>query len=120
MAAQKNIRIDLGATFTMTVLYKDAAGIPIDITGFLARMEVQKNYGSSPVFSLSESSGLSIDGTNGRIDVSISAAATGQVQTDLSITKETTMIYDLIIVDLSGSTKRILSGRAVLAPGVTM
>lgn len=52
MAASKyDFSIEQGSSFKLSIVYKDANGVPIDLTGYCARIIWKTNTGSLQVFS---------------------------------------------------------------------
>ena len=47
MAGQKNWEVDQNATFTFIVEYKDEAGVPINLTGASAKLQVRDTKGGA-------------------------------------------------------------------------
>ena len=71
-----NATIDQGATWTVTVLYKDSTGAAINLTGCTAILQVRESVGGTVIFDLTSSSGITLGGAAGTIDIEISAANT--------------------------------------------
>lgn len=113
-AADYTITIDAGATWNLTVIYKDSAGVPVDLTAYLARMQVRKRSRApgAPLVSLTESSGIAIDPLNGRLDLSIDAPTT-------RLLPEGEWAYDIEIEAPGGIITRLLYGKAVVRAEVT-
>ncbi|CAB4130887.1 hypothetical protein UFOVP121_42 [uncultured Caudovirales phage] len=113
-AAIYDITIEQGATFTLSLVWKDSAGTPIDLTGWQARMQVRPAYHSDVVFlSLSSpSGGITLGGTAGTIEVVGSAAATAAIDGRKAV-------YDIELVAPGGAVTRLLQGAAVISPEVT-
>jgi len=99
MSNVQNFTVDAGTTFQVTVLYKDASDVAINITGYSAVMQVRKNSSTEPVASVSESDGISITGASGRLDVTIPAT-----------TPAGNYVYALDITAPGGITTRLLKG----------
>lgn len=58
-----DIDIYQGATFRLNATWADPAGDPIDMTGYLARMQIRQTYdANTPLISLTESSGIALGG----------------------------------------------------------
>ncbi len=106
-----NFTIEQGATFSKTFTYKDAAGVPVNITGFSVRMMARREYGdATPLISLSTTLG----------GITITEGAAGQFRLDISATGTaaldfTQARYDLEIVDLAGRVIRLLQGTITLS-----
>lgn len=110
MAANYDITIEQGATFTFTVTVT-----AMNLTGYSARMQGRTTHASTAtVFSLTSSSGLLItSGTNSTIAVTISATDTA------AISAPSYGVYDLEIVSGGGVVTRLLQGTYQVTPEVT-
>jgi hypothetical protein len=114
-AGNKNLTIDQGADFFITFVYKDSAGVPINLTGFTANMQLRANYDSALAalsLSTNPSGGITITPTLGQISVRATAAQTGAVPA-------LDYVYDLEITSSGGIVTRLIQGRAVVTPQVT-
>lgn len=109
MAAKHNIHIDQGTTFTHNFVVKDSSATVIDLTGYIGRGQLRKEYTSSSAdaeFTVT----IPIP-TNGTVNVSLTAAQTELIGAG-------SYVYDIEIVD--GSTvHRIVQGNATVYPEVT-
>jgi hypothetical protein len=125
MAAGKySFSIEQGATTSFQVVYKDANGNPVNLSGYHARMQVRETLASSTVICRLSSSidadgtGLNLSGSagnlplaSGSIGVYISAASSSAFSFD-------TAVYDLELV--TGITvTRLLQGTIKLDKEVT-
>ena len=96
-----DINIEDGVDFTLPVVYK-VDGAIIDVTGYTAIFELRDAPGNeNALLSLTESSGITVGSTDGRFDVTITAAQ--------AIFGDRKMVYDLIITD-GGVPVRLLRG----------
>ena len=125
MAAGKySFSIEQGATTSFQVVYKDANGNPVNLSGYHARMQIRETIGSSTIICRLSSSldadgtGLNLSGSagtlplaSGSIGVYISAASSSAFSFD-------TAVYDLELV--TGTTvTRLLQGTIKLDKEVT-
>ena len=105
-----NLTMWQGSTFSFEIVVNDSEDKPEDLTGFIARMQIRPSYKSSTIIeSLSSSTGeITIDGTNGKLSVALSAARTAAVKVNMTNGKppRTVYVYDLEIED---STQHIVS-----------
>ena len=80
MAASKyDFAIEQGTSFKISLIYKDANGIPVNLTNWCARLTWKTNAGLSYVFSTDNTDGVysfGIDGVNGKITLMFSATYT--------------------------------------------
>ena len=111
-AGNYSFTIEQGATFARTIIWTDAAGDPIDLTGYTARMSGRAAYSSGgTIFSLtSPGGGIVITGASGRLDITIDAATTAALPTG--------GVYDLELVNGAVVT-RLLQGSFSLSAEVT-
>lgn len=125
MAAGKySFTIEQGATTNFQVVYKDANGTPINLSGYHARMQIRETKASSIVICRlsssrdSDGTGLNLSGSNGNLPLSsgsigvyISAASSSNFNFD-------TAVYDLELVSGSFVT-RLIQGVIKLDKEVT-
>ena len=81
MAEQKNWEVDGNTTFTFQVQYTGNDEItPIDLTGASAKMQVRDTKGGSKLaFTLtSPSGGITIDGSEGTLNVTVTPTQIGR------------------------------------------
>jgi hypothetical protein len=80
MAASKyDFAIEQGTSFKISLIYKDANGIPVDLTNWCARLTWKTNTGLSYIFSTDNTDGVysfSINGSSGKITLMFSALYT--------------------------------------------
>jgi hypothetical protein len=108
-----HLTIEQGATYNLSLTYKDSAGTAIDLTGYTARMQLRRRVDDSVVVVdlTTENSGIALGGASGTIDVTISATVT-------SAMVSTEGVYDLELI--SGSVvDRIIKGTYTVDREVT-
>jgi hypothetical protein len=120
MAAGKyNIVIEQGATYNITIAYKDSNNNPIDLTGFGGRMQIRPSIGSTTTY-LCLSSSLQADGTGLEF---LSPTTSGSIKLYISAISSSRLNFDQAVYDLeiaSGSyVSRILQGGVKLSKEVT-
>lgn len=122
-AAKVDLYIEQGATFRRTWRWSErledgTAGSPIDLTGWMARMQIRRTQGSPAVISLSTFAispavpGITLGGALGTISVHMT-----DDQTDLLTPK--TALYDLELESPSGDVHRFLQGKITVDPNIT-
>lgn len=112
-AADYDLLIEQGATFELSIVWKDDAGTPIDITGYSARMQIRKTYDDAPIISLTSNvgGGIVLGGVSGTIDITIGASVTD----DITILRGK---YDLEL-ELAGVVTRLIQGTVDISREVT-
>jgi len=101
-----------GSTFSRTLTYSLDL-VPIDLSGYSARLQVRQAYYSElPIVSLVSGSGITMGGSAGTIDILISAAITSEFPTG-------THVYDLEIISSSNIVDRLIEGSFNVTPEVT-
>lgn len=102
-----------GATFSKRLTWT-ISDVPVDLTGYTARMQARVNYGSScsPIFTITtENGGITLD-DEGNIDLLIDAD-----ETEAFVAKE--YLYDLEL-DSGSEVYRIVEGKFIVTPEVTV
>lgn len=110
-----NLTINQGATFRHKFAWKDKNGRPIDLTNFIARMQVRASA-SSPVVLLeltTENGGLALGGKLGTIALYLTDNSTGL------IIDWVRGVYDIELVSPAGDVFRVVAGTAVVSPQIT-
>lgn len=116
MAAKYKITIYQGESFSKVFTWKTGdPKNPVNLTGYTARMQVRKKYGSATtLLSLTtENGGITLGGVAGTITLYISAM-------DTSAIDWTAGVYDLELVSAGGLVKRLLQGTIKVSPEVTV
>jgi len=113
-AANNNFVIDQGANWFVTVVYKDSAGVAIDLTGYTAALQIRDTYADSTTdLSLtSPSGGITITGATGTIAITATAVQTAAIAAG-------TYVYDLEITSSGGIVTRLIQGKISVSPQVT-
>ena len=113
-AGSYDLKIEKGATFQLTLTWKDEDGDPIDLTGFTARMQVRDRVDAEETLvELTTANGrIALGGAAGTIALLIEAAVTEGLPGKAGF-------YDLELVSAGGIVTRLLEGKAALVPEVT-
>ena len=100
-----------GSTFSRTLTYK-VDSTPVDLTGYEARLQVREyHYSDNFVISLTDTSGITLGGSAGTIDVLVDATTTTELVPG-------DYVYDLELI-ASGTVTRLIEGQFVVTPEVT-
>lgn len=101
-----------GTTFTRLLTIKND-GVPMNLSGYTARMQVRLNYDSNDtIVSLTPGSGITLSASAGQITLGISASATAAFSPK-------SYVYDLEIESGGGDVSRLMQGTFVVSPEVT-
>lgn len=106
MAIKANLVIDQGSTFASSIELLDQNDEALDVSGFTARAQLRKHYTSTNAVSFS--TGLA----NGTLVISLTANQTANVISGR-------YVYDIELVDATGTVTRILEGIVTVTPEVT-
>lgn len=112
-ATKINLKIKQGSTFREAFNWL-AAGAPVNLTGWSARMQIRTEHDSPVVIHelTSESGGITIRPLSGGFDLFISSNDTERFNFEDAV-------YDIELVDGHGEATRIVEGRVRLSPEVT-
>lgn len=105
--------MDQGSVWDLEITYQDPNGVPINLTGFTAKMQLRKEYNSTvaDLTLTTGGGGIVITGATGTIDISATAVQTG-------VLDPTYYVYDLELT--SGSNiSRLIQGQITVAEQVT-
>lgn len=108
------ITIKQGATFQRVVKYVDQYDNPIDLTDYTAALQIKLTYTdtATPLVSLTDGNGLTIDPLNGLITIEIDFTDTENLPAPWE------GVYDLLITH-DTLAQRILQGTVSITPRVT-
>lgn len=112
LATQEDLLIDQGSTFDATITLLGADGLPIDLTGYTALMQIRR-YVGAPV------AALTLDGPPG-----LTLNNVGEVKVRLTDEQTSTLRfdrakYDITITDPQGCTVRVLQGTVIISRSVS-
>ena len=112
MATRVDFTWTKGDKYLHQVTWKDSAGVVIDITSFVAKLQVRKPISAAAAtVELTEGSGLTNGGAAGTIDIQFLKAHTNIIPDG--------SFYDLQLADGSGEPTTIIEGRIRANPQVT-
>lgn len=108
-----NITIEQGATFTRTITWT-ISGTAVNLTGYVARLQVRADYDTDPIISLTSAAGggITLGGVAGTIVLLVSATATAALTPG-------SYLWDLEVEAADGTVTRLLKGQATVDPEVT-
>jgi len=114
-AGTYNFVMDQGATFTLQMVYQNGAGVPINLTGYTAKMQLRLKYGAPDPAALTlttENGGLTINGPTGTISILATDEQTLALDPAL-------YVYDLDIIS-GGTIERLVMGQVTVRAEVTV
>jgi hypothetical protein len=115
MAGQKNFEVDQNATFSFIVEYKDNSGLPVDLTGSTAKMQVRDTKGGTKLaFSLtSPAGGITITPLLGKLTIKMTPTQTNKLFYPKSS-------YDIMLTDSNANKIKLIEGFITLSRSVTI
>ena len=114
MAAIKfDIPIEQGATFEMTLTYADSVGVPINLTGYSAEMQVREEVGGRVLATASTSNGSIVLSSGGQVVITLAAAQTSLIGAIVGV-------YDLFLKSPAGNPiRKLVYGNVTVKQSVT-
>jgi hypothetical protein len=108
-----NIICPQGTTFNQQLIYS-LNNVPINLTGFSARMQIREKHTTlhTQLNLTSSNGGLTLGEEDGTIIINVSATQTTAIHA-----KE--YVYDLELVSSSNLVTRIIEGKFIVTPEVT-
>ena len=109
-----NFTIDQGSEYTTTIVYKDPQGVPIDLTGYSAKMELREQSSSPNPAALtltSPSGGIVITPLTGTLAITMTTAQTNALSARF-------YVYDLELT-VGGVVSRLIQGQITVSAQVT-
>jgi hypothetical protein len=109
MATVRNIVIDQGSTFSLTITVTDFTDTPINLTGYTLRSQLRKSYFSNTFTAFTVTSPAPLDG---EIKLALTATTTSSLRYGR-------YVYDVEIVSPTNEVTRVLEGIVTVNPEVT-
>lgn len=113
-AGYYDMTADQGATFRQVITWKDAAGTPVNLTSYSARMQVRQR-----VESTTEVLDLSSSGNNPEIVLGGALGTITITVPDDDMDFDGAYVYDLEVESAGGVVTRLLMGKFYCRPEVT-
>lgn len=113
-AGKYDFYIEQGATFNKTITWNDGNSVPVNLSGYTARMQIRKSFSSdTPILTLTTENGhIALGGALGTITLTLQAADTEPLETFCGV-------YDLELESASGFVTRLLEGQVTISREVT-
>ena len=113
MAGRYDFEIVQGETLSRSLLWKDADGTPVDLTGWSAAMQVRDWPLDGLEASLSTAAGtIGLGGTAGTITLNVAATVTAKLKPGVAK-------YDLFVTNTTPATSCLLYGNVIVRKGET-
>ena len=113
MAGTYDITCEQGATFNLVLTWRNPDQSPVDLTGYIGKMQVRASKAdASAVLTLETGSGITLGGTSGTVTLNASATATGALDAG-------TYVYDLELTSSGGNVTRLVEGAFTVSGQVT-
>lgn len=116
MATRYDINCEQGATLRRQIIWRDADGEPVDLTGYSARMHVRETVESSAIVleCTTENGRITLGGETGVILLEVEAMTMEEINAPF------TYRYDLeLVVGPAPDVVRLIEGRFKVAAEVT-
>lgn len=109
-----DFKFEQGATFRLTIIYKDSEGVVVNLTGYSARLQIRESIESQTVALVATTANgrITITGAEGKIQIVVPAA-------DTEIGNFQTGVYDLEIESADGTVTRLVEGQVFNSLQVT-
>lgn len=122
-----DIVIEQGADWRLVITWKDADGNAMNLTGYLARMQVRESFSSKvKVFDLTTENGrITLDAAEGIVTMHMDAAVTAGAVINPAKTawidgkQAQQLVFDLEMIAPGGTVTRLIQGAALFVPEVT-
>ena len=109
MAPIRNLTVDQGSSFSVTIELSDALGNALDLTNYIYRAQLRKSYGSNTYTAFSVT--VTNDPTDGQLTLALSSEQTGALRAGR-------YVYD-IEIENDVEVTRVLEGIITVSPEVT-
>jgi hypothetical protein len=106
----RTVVIEQARDFYLTVTWKNAAGTPINLTGYSAAFSIRQDYGEPIVLAVVSPTDITLGGSAGTITVHLD-----QTQTSMD---EGTYVCELVATSGSNIETSLLKGNIVVRPKV--
>ena len=113
MASEVNFTLDQGSTFSLSCVYKDSEGNPINLSGYTARSQARETVdASTTLWNLVSPTDITLGGSSGEITLTIPANTTANYPAGKT--------YFYVLELITGSTViRLIQGQIYISPEVT-
>jgi hypothetical protein len=113
MAGQYDITIDRGTTLLRTFTVTDSSNVPVNYTGYTAKMQVRKDHSATNVI-------VEASTANGRITLNNLGVVTLAIADEVTATFPVgTAYYDILLTSPAGDAIKFMEGKFIVQPSVT-
>lgn len=105
MAIKRDLFVDQGANFTITLPAKYSNGTVVDLSDYTPRAKMRKHYNYGNVVNFTSSK------SNNNVTISLSASQTNEIEVDR-------YVYDIEIENSSNAVIRLYEGIITVTPQV--
>jgi hypothetical protein len=120
-AANLDINIEQGATYSLLLTFKDSSNVEVNLTGYTFSGKIKETFSSDTVVSFTCTLGNQTTNT-GEVTISLTAVETAAISVKSSKGSQRTLtqyFYDIEAVKPDASIDRVLEGKAFVSPEVT-
>jgi hypothetical protein len=112
MPIDRVVTVERGYDFELPMVYKDSAGVPVDVRAWTALMQVRPNVNSDDVlYELSSADDTIFLGQHGEVTLIVDRTVTAGWNAN--------GVYDLRLTPLAGKDKCLIKGKFYVDPRVT-
>lgn len=112
-APRYDITIEQSATFEMFLVYKNAAGVVVDLSLYDAEMQVRESVGGRVLATATKTNGRIVMNASGQVNISIPALETRLIDSPRGV-------YDLFITPPGGTpVRKVIFGDVDIKTSVT-
>jgi hypothetical protein len=110
MATVRNLVIDQGTSYSITITVSDANGNALNLNGYTVSGQMRKSYGAISFVPFTTE--INLPSSNGEITISLEPEQTSALRAGR-------YVYDIEIVDGDNKITRVLEGIVTITPEVT-
>lgn len=112
MAETFNMNIDQGTTYTVSIIWTDAGGDPVNVAGYAARMEFRSPNTKDILDTFTDADSITVGGEDGAIDFVLTPAESRAYDW-------VNAVHDLIVTSDGGVVTRLFQGAVTIDPHTT-
>ena len=122
-----DIIIEQGADWRLVMNWKDPGGVPMNLAGYRARMQVRETFAAkAKVFDLTTENGMiTLDAVNGLVSLHLPADVSAEVPILPAKTawidgkQAQQLVFDIEMIAPDGGVTRLIQGAVLFVPEVT-